>query len=358
MPKVKIQGRLTKDNVTRPMGMNVLEAAKFRINKILDRYDHVGVSFSGGKDSLAVMHLLKQVKEERGEEPIVDCVFRDEELIPDSVINFVDHYRQLPWVRMKWFAVPLKSNKCIFGKTVDYLQWDPNREHVRPIPEWAITAAPGQVFDQYSMDDEVAKYYPGKICMMTGIRTSEGFMRYRAIINKINETFVCATQSPRVDLGRPVYDWEEADVFRFFYDYNIEYAEIYDQQVFAKQALRVSTPLHSEGSKRLGKWREIDPVFYDRVLQLFPEMGVQDLYNSDIKSLNNGLEDPTNWDELGFWIREKYSDDQLTTAMQRYREVMSFIKNPRVRDSYPFTSVLKKFKSGTIKRVFLPESKR
>ena len=46
--------------------------------------------FSGGKDSLVVLHLVHEVAKERNIKKPIDVVCRDEELIPDEVINFGD----------------------------------------------------------------------------------------------------------------------------------------------------------------------------------------------------------------------------------------------------------------------------
>lgn len=87
---------------------DVLTAARARLRHVYETFDSVAVAFSGGKDSLAVLHLAYQFQAERDLGP-VNVVFRDEELIPDEVIDFVDTYRQQRWVNMLWFCVPLKS---------------------------------------------------------------------------------------------------------------------------------------------------------------------------------------------------------------------------------------------------------
>ena len=90
--------------------VDVLTEAKKRLHHIYDLHDSVAVCFSGGKDSLATLHLTHEVAQERfGKDAVVDVIFRDEELIPDSVVDFVNEYRQKPWVRLRWYAVPLAS---------------------------------------------------------------------------------------------------------------------------------------------------------------------------------------------------------------------------------------------------------
>lgn len=83
---------------------DVVSAARGRMHHILDLYDSVAVMFSGGKDSLVCLNLLQQVRLERGETAPLDVIFLDEELLPNSVVDFVDSYRRLPWVRADTLA--------------------------------------------------------------------------------------------------------------------------------------------------------------------------------------------------------------------------------------------------------------
>src|SRR4051794_14042250 len=99
-----------KKNV-RYLDVDVLEAARQRIRTAFERFDHVIVSFSGGKDSLALLHLTREVQLEMGIAGPTRAQFRDEEVIPDDVVDFVQEY----WRdRDKWdiayYAVPLKSH--------------------------------------------------------------------------------------------------------------------------------------------------------------------------------------------------------------------------------------------------------
>ena len=337
---------------------DVLTASKERIRHIADTHDTIAVCFSGGKDSLAVLHLVKEVMAERGIDK-VNVIFRDEELIPDQVINFVDKYKQLPWVNMLYFAIPLASTKYILGRTYDYIQWDNSREWVRPKPEYAIVMKEGddRVFDQYTCDEFIGENFKGKVAFLTGIRASESLMRFRASVNKLHENYITRTETDKVSLCKPLYDWQENDIFKYFYDNKINYCEYYDYQMMAGGQLRVSTPLHSEMAKRIGMLREVDPAFYDRVLKLFPEMQAQDRYYKDLDTKALTAKYGKDLATLKTYIDENYTDPmQYQKANARYKEVCGL--HTRYPESFPTNYIFKYFMTGAFKRGLLPLGKK
>jgi predicted phosphoadenosine phosphosulfate sulfurtransferase len=336
--------------------IDVLTAAKQRINHLIDAFDTLAVMFSGGKDSLAVLHLVKEVFDERGITKPVNVVFRDEELIPQEVIDFVDSYRTLPWIKMVWFAVPLASTKYILGVCHNYVQWDKTRPWVRDMPEWAVTTPAGdkRVFDQYSMDSFAAEYYKGKVAFLTGIRSSESIMRFRASVNKLNENYINAVESTdRVKLCKPIYDWEENDVFRYFFDREITYCKIYDQQMWAGQSLRVSTPLHAESAKRFDRIKASAPQMYAKVIEVFPEMLAHERYYGELD--RDGIKERygQSYEGVRAWIEENIEDEsQYKKAVQRYNSVMN--RASKFPNAYPPKHLLNAFMSGAYKREILP----
>ena len=332
---------------------DVLTEARRRIHHTFDVFDTVMVAFSGGKDSLAVLHLVREVQRERGLPDVVKVIFRDEELIPDSVVDFVNEYRQLEWIDMEWFAVPLESNKYMLGVSERYVQWDPHRDHVRPTPEWAVINTdlghpPDKVWDQYSMDAIAARNARGKTAICTGVRASESLMRFRALTAKLSENYINNVDR-RIATVKPIFDWSENDVFRFFYDYGIRYCPTYDHQLFAKEPLRVSTPLHAERAKRLNNLRAYEPVFYDQVMAVFPEMAVQERYYDELDREGLTARYGSSLDGVQAWIEENITEEtQLAKALNELR--LMRIKQAKTPESYPSDYVLSQFMAGAYKR--------
>lgn len=342
------------------LDIDVLEAAKDRIRHVLDIFDSFAVCFSGGKDSLATLHLTRQIAAERGIDRI-NVMFRDEEFIPEEVISFVDRYRREPWVNMLWLCIPLASVKYVLGKTERYVQWDPNRRHIRTMPEWGhrLPAGDTRVFDQYTTDAYVAQTMglKGKVALLTGIRAAESLMRWQSCTQKVNENYITASSVKGVSLVKPLYDWQEDDVFKLFYEEKIDYCPIYDMQCWAGSSLRVSTPCHAENAKNLSKIKRYSPVLYNQLIDVFPEMILQERYHGDLDRTSLLSQYGGSYDGVERYIREHITDpSQRQLALKRLRDVR--VMGGNNPGAWPPDHVLKAVMSGAYKRVIQPVKSR
>lgn len=297
------------------LGYNCLEAAKKRCAFLLSSFDVVCVSLSGGKDSLVTLELMDTVRIEMGIEKKLTVLFYDQELFPDSHVEFLTDIYNSGRFDFHWVCAPINSQKYILGKNLRYIQWDITREFLRQPPPFAetyFTKAPileFEVFSTYLYPQFLGK----RVVVCTGMRAAESLNRQKAILKATNPEIPYLTPGKFKGLFdcKPIYDWSTKDIFKFFSDFDIKYAPVYDTQLWSNNQLRVATPFTNEGAKSLNKLRDGDPVFFDRLMTIFPEMLVQARYYDAIDK--EAIIDRYGANEAGIL---KYIEDELSGRAQ------------------------------------------
>lgn len=97
----------------RKLGISVLDAARQRIGWAFDTYSRLYVSFSGGKDSGVMLHLVMEEAKQRNQK--VGVLFIDWEAQFDLTIQFVDQLFTMyaDYIDPYWVALPfLTTNAC------------------------------------------------------------------------------------------------------------------------------------------------------------------------------------------------------------------------------------------------------
>lgn len=268
------------------LDIDVLEAARIRIRHVYDTFDTVCVQLSGGKDSTAVLYLAKEVHDERGLGP-VKVIFRDEEMVSPSVVEYLEKVRDYPWVDMEWYCLPASSEAWVLGRREHVQLWSGKRRAegrlVRPIPEGAITAEsfgldPDKTIPQ-SIDYYTMQGKEGKVAFITGVRANESMMRYRSLVQKLHENYIVRpyrlSKSIPLRFAKVIYDWTSDDVFKYIEDIGGEYCAYYDYAALSGANTRVGIPLHSVAARRLNDVVVTEPEFYDNLVTAFPHVDAQ-----------------------------------------------------------------------------------
>ncbi len=310
----------------RYLDTDVLTMARERIRHTYDIFDHVAVSWSGGKDSTVCLYLVEEIRRERGIKTPLHVIFRDEELIPDDVLDFVNKKRLLGIYDFRYYAVAQKSQKYVLGNLADYVQWDPRRAWIRPKPEFAITGDPQKIYHQTEMDAFLAQGVRGRMALILGIRADESITRYKSVMQRRFENYICASSAPNVRVVKPIYDWAMNDIFKYYLDTGQEYCVTYDLQAWNAQPLRVATPLLAESSKTFHKLRTLYPVFYNQIVSMFPDMILQERY-SRVLSRDIAAGYPHTWDGLRQFVQERFSPFEAAKIRKHINSAQAIRRN-------------------------------
>jgi predicted phosphoadenosine phosphosulfate sulfurtransferase len=312
-----------------------------------------------------MLKLVEEYFDKEGFSDKINVIFRDEETINTSVREFVLSMVDNPRYNFKYYATQLESEIYILGEKRKYIQWDENRDWVVPKPECAITLK--GVYDQYKFDKVLFDKKNRRVCTLVGIRADESLIRFSGITNSL----VCyLTKNPALKnatLGKPIYDWKEKDVFKYFYDNNIDYCQVYDMQVFNKDSLRVATVLHSEAAKQLHKVKTLDPQLYNNIIRIWPEVEVQARYYKDAVKGNSTkiallYKEKCNGDHWAAIYR--YIDETITDTHSKREAMLRLTRARKTRNNnsrpenifggYPALYLFGKIIAGSYKREIQP----
>jgi len=267
----------------RPLGKSVYDAAVERLHEVFDEFEHVYLSFSGGKDSGVLLNLAVEVARERGRLPL-DVLLVDLEAQYAHTIRYVERTLARPEVRPHWVCLPLHLRNAVSQVQPHWLCWNPDKKDawVRPMPE-----APGVVSSEthypffyrgMEFEDFVPEFGEWiadgrRTCCLVGIRSDESLNRFRTLINDRKETLGgrpwTTRQTRDTYTAFPIYDWRTEDVWtangKFGWDYN----EIYDLMHLAGVPLsqqRLCQPYGDDQRKGLYLFRLLEPETWIRVV--------------------------------------------------------------------------------------------
>lgn len=212
----------------RPLGIDVLTAARQRIAQALDVTERAYVSFSGGKDSTVMLDLVMREAVARGRR--VGVLFVDLEAQYQHTIAHVERCfdRWADHIDPYWIALPLNLRNAVSVYEPHWMCWDPDREKdwVRRPPPMAITDEARFPFFRRRMEfeelvPEFAEWYADgrpTVCFV-GIRTQESLNRWRSIASTTKATVNGWPWSTRkgetVWNAYPIYDWQTEDIWTY-----------------------------------------------------------------------------------------------------------------------------------------------
>src|SRR5690554_1316334 len=114
----------------KPLGIDVLTAARQRIAFIFDNFPRIYVSFSGGKDSTVMLHLVMEEAIKRSRK--VGVLFVDLEgqykLTIDFIQSMFDLYKD--HIEPYWVCLPIILRNAVSQFQPRWTCWDPDKENI------------------------------------------------------------------------------------------------------------------------------------------------------------------------------------------------------------------------------------
>ncbi|EJT4834597.1 phosphoadenosine phosphosulfate reductase family protein, partial [Escherichia coli] len=121
-------------------GENVLSAAIQRIEWLFGTFPSVCLSFSGGKDSTVLFHLVSEVARKKRRR--FSVLFIDWEAQYQCTITHIQKMQKMyldVTDRFYWVALPLTTVNGVSQFQPEWICWEPGVTWVRHPPEYAIT---------------------------------------------------------------------------------------------------------------------------------------------------------------------------------------------------------------------------
>jgi predicted phosphoadenosine phosphosulfate sulfurtransferase len=212
----------------RPIGINVLKAAQERIAYTFDNFERIFVSFSGGKDSSVMFHLVmdEAIKRKR----IVGVMLIDLEgqytaTIEHAKVMF-ETYKDN--IELYWICLPMSLRNAVSTFQPRWICWDEDKKDiwVRDMPKHKSVVSDLKAFPFFEKGMEFEEfvilfgewYGQGKDCAaFVGIRADESLNRFRTICTFKKETHNGKRFTTKISDNLynvyPIYDWRTKDIW-------------------------------------------------------------------------------------------------------------------------------------------------
>jgi len=289
----------------RLLGINVYEAARQRISWAFDTFPKIYISFSGGKDSTVMLHLLMEEAIKRNR--MVGVLFVDLEgqykTTIDHIIDCYDKYKS--YIDPYWISLPLSLRNAVSVYEPKWTCWEPGREKdwIRKPPKIAITDEKFFPFFQRGMEFEeftpkFGYWYGGEelTAGFVGIRSDESLNRYRTIASDKKQCFegrkwttYCGETLYNI---YPIYDWATKDIWIYHQKTKKPYNKLYDRMHQAGISIhqqRICQPYGDDQRKGLWLFHIIEPETWSRIVARVNGANTGSLYAKETGNITGNI---------------------------------------------------------------------
>lgn len=262
---------------------SVLAASQERIAESFDLFERIYISFSGGKDSSVMTHLVLAEAKKRNRK--VGLLIIDLEAQYNDTIKHIEEMVKMyqDVIELHWVCAELLLRNAVSNYQPRWVCWDEDKKDfwVRPKPELASDL---NQYDFYIPKMEFEEfmvifgqwYSQGKLtCAFIGIRADESLHRYRAIVSRkdglmINNRKWTTKVSQNLFNVYPIYDWKTEDIWVFHgKNKHLIHNKIYDKMTMAGVKLsqqRLCQPYGDDQRRGLWLYHILEPYTWYKLI--------------------------------------------------------------------------------------------
>lgn len=322
---------------------SVFEAAKERVSKCFDTFDKYYLSFSGGKDSTVMTHLVMDEAIKRGKKVgllIIDLEAQYTETIihiEEIVEMYKDH------IDLHWFCGELMLRNAVSDFEPKWTCWDEDKKDiwVRDKPKLASDLSqydfyvPKMEFEEFMV--LFGKWYSNEGADLTaafiGIRSDESLHRYRAITSAktglMQNGWKWTTKvSKNLFNVYPVYDWRTEDIWIFHLkNDHLPHNKVYDMMTragvkFSNQ--RLCQPYGDDQKKGLWLYHILEPNTWYKLLNRVSGVNSGSLYINETGNMTgyNNVTLPNNhtWESYTNYLLKSLPGKMQVHYRERFQK--------------------------------------
>lgn len=267
----------------RGLGIDVLSASRERISWTFDHFERVYLSFSAGKDSTVMLHLVAEEAKKRGRKfglLLVDLEGQYK-LTIDHAEKCFDLYSE--FTEPFWVCLPIHLRNAVSVYEPHWVCWDKARRDawIRDLPKYGIDDESLFPFFLHGMEFEefvpaFGEWYSQgkKTACLVGIRANESLNRFRTIASQSKITAKGKQWTTKVTDNvfnvYPIYDWKTEDLWTWHAKYpdapsNGLYDRMYRAGLTIHQ-MRICQPYGDDQRRGLWLFHLIEPETWAKVV--------------------------------------------------------------------------------------------
>ena len=282
---------------------DVLTAVRKRISLLFDMYDNISLSFSGGKDSTALFHLVNTEAIKRNRKFIL--YFQDQEAEYQGTIDLVEWAMSQPNVIPMWYQVPIFMTNAASQQQLFLWAWGEGEKWVRekhPLAIHKIDKKYPKRFHKFNLwVGQNLKKLEGSCVSIVGLRAEESPDRRFVMFGEDSELFWLRRKN-EPHKAYPIIDWKYTDVWKYLIENNLKYNKIYDKMYMLGgdlRTFRVSNLVHEKAFRCLTDLQELEPETYDKLEERLQGVHTAAIYGKEnlIYSIKELPENFKTWKE-------------------------------------------------------------